>query len=67
MALIDFSSKVNAITLAYLVKLGFTTPKTSFGAQKIDGLLLETYGMVLARFLLLNSQKKLDSLKRLSY
>lgn len=38
------------MTPAYAVKLGLTTWKTSVGAQKIDNLALETYGMVLARF-----------------
>ncbi len=49
-ALIDSDSEVNAMTKAYATKLGFTTRKTSVGAQKINGLLLETYSMVLASF-----------------
>ncbi len=51
-AFIDFGSKVNIMTLAYVAKLGFTTQKTSIKAQKIDGLSIETYGMTLAKFLL---------------
>ena len=48
--LIDFGNKVNAMTPAYTVKLGLTIQKTSIGAQKIDGLPLETYGIALIRF-----------------
>lgn len=51
-ALINSGNNINAITLAYTVKQGLTTWKTSAEAQKIDGWLLEIFGMVLARFLL---------------
>ena len=34
----------------YAVKLGLITRKTNVGAQKIDGLILVTYGMMLAGF-----------------
>ncbi len=43
------------MTPDYAKKLGFTTQKTSVGAQKINGSLLETYGMALASFSLQNS------------
>ncbi len=46
------------MTPAYVAELGFTTPKTSIGAQKIDGLLLETYDMTSASFLLQDSLKR---------
>ena len=49
-ALIDLGSEVNAITLAYILKLGLQFYCTNFGAQKIDGSTLETFGMVLASF-----------------
>ncbi len=38
------------MTLAYVAELGLTIQKTSVSAQKIDGLLLETYNMASARF-----------------
>ena len=38
------------MTPAYVAELGLTTQKTSIGAQKIDGLPLETYNMALTRF-----------------
>ncbi len=44
------------MTPAYATELGLTTRKTSVGAQKIDGALLETYGMVSAGFPLSNSK-----------
>lgn len=46
------------MTSAYIIKLGLTIQKTSIGASKINGLLLETYGMVLNRFLIQDSLKK---------
>ncbi len=40
------------MTPTYAVEQGFTTWKTSVGAQKIDGSSLETYGIASASFLL---------------
>lgn len=48
----NFNSKVNAMTLAYVAKLGLITQKTSIKAQKINDLLLEIYNIASARFLL---------------
>ena len=42
------------MTLAYLAQLGLKVQKTNVGAQKIDGFLLETYGMVIAVFQIIN-------------
>ena len=49
-ALVDSGSEVNAMTPAYAAKLGLKVRKTDIGAQKIDGSILETFGMVLADF-----------------
>ncbi len=57
-ALIDSGSEVNTMTPAYASEVGLTTRKTSVGAQKIDGLPLETHGMTSARFLLQDSLKR---------
>ena len=38
------------MTLAYTKQLGLQVRKTDVGAQKIDGLLLRTFGMVIAGF-----------------
>ena len=59
-ALVDSSSEVNAMTLAYAAKLGVATRKTDVDAQKIDGSALVTYEMVIAGFLL---QDKLEKVR----
>lgn len=43
--MVDFGSKVNAMTPAYVAKLGFTIRKTNVGAQKIDYSPLEIHDM----------------------
>ena len=50
-ALIDSGSEVNAMTLGYALKLGLKVRHTDVGVQKIDNSTLETFGMVLASFL----------------
>ena len=49
-ALLDSSSKVNAMSPAYAGKLGLHIRKTNDGAQKIDGSALKTFEMVIADF-----------------
>ena len=49
-ALFDSGSEVNAMSPAYIKKLGLQTWKTNVGAQKIDGSALETFEMVIADF-----------------
>ena len=49
-ALIDSGSKINAMTLVYVSKLGLRIRKTDIRAQKTDGSLLRTFGMVIAGF-----------------
>ena len=48
--MLDSGSKVNAMSPAYVERLGLKTRKTNVGAQKIDGSALETFGMVIADF-----------------
>lgn len=55
------------ITLAYIAKLGVTTQKSSVKVQKIDSLLLTTYGMTLAKFLFQNSLRKNQFLEKTFY
>ena len=43
-------SKVNAISPAYVKKLGFKTRKTNVGAQKNDSFALKTFKIVIADF-----------------
>lgn len=42
----------------YTTKLSFIIRKTDINAQKIDGLLLVTYKMIIAGFILQNKLKK---------
>ena len=50
-ALIDSGSEVNAMHPAYAAKLGLRVREADVGAQKIDGSHLDTFGMVIAGFL----------------
>ncbi len=51
------------MTPANAVELGLTIWKTSVGAQKIDGLPLETYGMASTSFLLQDSLERIRFFK----
>ena len=47
-ALLDSNSKINAMNPDFVWKLGFKIWKTNVGAQKIDGSILEIFGIVIA-------------------
>ena len=49
-ALIDSGNEFNAMTPAYVLKLGLKVYSTNVGAQKIDGFILKIFEMVLASF-----------------
>ena len=49
-ALLNSGSKVNAINPAFTRKLGLHIQKTNVGAQKIDGFIFESFGMLIADF-----------------
>ena len=51
LALLDSSSKVNAMHPAFAERLGLVVRTTNASAQKIDGTSLETYRIVVAAFL----------------
>ena len=53
-ALLDSRSKPNAMSQAFAKQLGFKICKTNVGPQKIDGTPLETYGMVVSIFFMLD-------------
>lgn len=57
-ALINFDSKVNAITPAFVAGLGVITRATNVVAQKIHGSPLDLYGIASAGFLLKDSLEK---------
>ena len=50
LALLDLSSKVNAMHPAFAKKLGLVIQITNVGAQKINGTTFETYGVVVVVF-----------------
>ena len=52
LALLDSGSKVNAIYLAFTKELGLPIRPTNIEVQKIDGTILEIYGIVVAAFLI---------------
>ena len=54
LVLLNFESEKNAMTPAYMAQLGFKVQKTDVGAHKINKFLLETYGMVITAFQILN-------------
>ena len=49
-ALIDSGSEVNAVHPSFVKQLGLSIRSTDVGAQKIDGNILDTYGIVVAAF-----------------
>ena len=57
-ALINSGCEVNAMTTAYAKKLGLWTWKTDVGAQKIVGSSLNTFGMIIASFQILDKQNR---------
>ena len=57
--LIDFGSEFNALTPAYAKKLGLWTQKTDVEAQKTDGSSLDTFGIVIAGFQVLDKQGRI--------
>lgn len=48
--MLDLGNEVNAMILAFTLKLGFRTCHTNVGAQKIDGSTLQMFRMVLVSF-----------------
>ena len=53
-AVLDSGNEVNAVHPAFAKELGLLIRPTDVGAQKIDGTTLETYGIVVAAFLVEN-------------
>ena len=52
--LFDFGNKVNTVQPTFIKKLSFLIRPSYVGAQKIDGTILNNYGMVLAAFSVIN-------------
>ena len=49
-ALIDSGSEVNTIHLSFTKQLGLSIRPTDIGAQKIDGITLDTHRIIVAAF-----------------
>ena len=56
--LINSGNKMNIMTLTHAFKLGLKMRKINISAQKIDGSLLKTYGMVIVAFYVFNKSGK---------
>lgn len=63
--LINFGSKVNAMSPVFAATLSLTTKITNVGTQKIDSFFLKTDDMVLAGFSLQNSLEKIQFLRKI--
>lgn len=50
MALINFVSKINIMTLAFIIKLGFFIWLTNIGIRKIDNSVFKIYDIVIIKF-----------------
>ena len=57
-ALIDSGSEVYAMHLSFAKQLGLLIRPTDIGAQKIDGSMLDTHGMVVAAFSVVNKANR---------
>ena len=56
---IDLGSEVNAIYPTFAERLGLVVQTINVGAQKINGITLKTYGMVVAAFLVTDQVDKI--------
>ena len=57
-ALLDFESDINVMSQAFAQQLGLKICKTNIEAQKIDGITLEIYGMVVSIFSVSNKDDR---------
>ena len=64
LALIDSESEVNTMSPAYASKPGFKVRLTNVGAQKVDGSILERFGIVLASFQVEDKLKRAHFLQK---
>ena len=54
LAFFDLGSNINAVHLTFIKELGLPIRPTDIGVQKIDGTTLNTYGIVVATFLVID-------------
>ena len=58
--LVDSENEVNAIYLTFAKQLGLSIRPTDVGVQKIDGITLDTYRMVVAAFLVVEKANQVQ-------
>ena len=63
-ALIDSESEVNAMHLSFAKQLGLPIQLTDVGAQKIDGSMLDTNGIVVTAFSVLDKANRIRFFKK---
>ena len=63
LALLDLGSKINAVYPIFTKKLGLSIRPIDVGAQKIDDSMLDTYGMVIAVFLMTDKANRVRFFK----
>lgn len=65
LALLDLKSKVNIIHPIFAQKLGLRVRLIDIEAQKIDDIMLDTYGMLVAIFLVIDKVNQLKFFKKI--
>ena len=66
LALFDSGSEVNAIHPTFVWELGLPIRPTDVEAQKIDGTMLDTFGMVVVAFSVIDKANQVSFLKKSS-
>ena len=64
LALLDSGSEVNAIHPTFAQELGLPIRTTDIGAQKIDGTMLDTFGMMVVAFLVTDKANRVKFFKK---
>ena len=64
-AILDSGSEVNAMHPAFAERLGIVVQTTNVGAKKIDSITFETYGMVVAAFLVTDQADKVKFFEKI--
>lgn len=65
--LINFNSKINIITLRYVLKLSLKVRLTNVKEQKIDGFTIQTFEIVLASCYVKNKLERPGFIKKRFY
>ena len=63
-ALFDSDSKINTIHPTFVKELGLLIKQTDVGAQKVDGIILDIFGIVVAAFSVANKANQVRFFKK---